>query len=70
LAINLSSHRVGSSVGTVQFLSENQAAEAAVALWAFLHGFAQLEGVGAIDDTKPTSSFEFGLKAWIKAVAK
>jgi len=49
---------------------EAKAAECSVALWAFLHGFAELDSAGAIDGGKPASSFEFGLKAWIVAAKK
>jgi AcrR family transcriptional regulator len=41
--------------------------EATVALWAFLHGMASLQSVDAFDDDKPFSSFDFGLKAWMRA---
>jgi len=51
-----------------QLTGNKKAPEAAVALWAFLHGFAALDGAGAIGEEKPASSFEFGLKAWIVAV--
>ena len=41
--------------------------EAAVALWAFLHGIASLQSAQAFNEEKPVSSFEFGLSAWIEA---
>ena len=41
-----------------------RAAEAAVALWAFLHGMVQLEAVKNLE--KPEVSFEFGLDAWLE----
>jgi hypothetical protein len=41
--------------------------EAAVALWAFLHGIAALQSAQAFNEEKPVSSFEFGLSAWIEA---
>ena len=41
--------------------------EAAVALWAFLHGIAALQSAQAFNEEKPGSSFEFGLSAWIEA---
>lgn len=41
---------------------------AAVALWAFLHGFAALDAAGALGEGKPAISFEFGLKAWLASV--
>jgi AcrR family transcriptional regulator len=44
-----------------------KAQEAAVALWAFLHGIAALQSAQAFNEEKPASSFEFGLSAWIQA---
>ncbi len=44
-----------------------QTPEAAVALWAFLHGMTALEAAGVLGSQKPTSSFEFGLQLWIAA---
>jgi AcrR family transcriptional regulator len=41
--------------------------EAAVALWAFLHGIASLQSAQAFNEEKPVRSFEFGLSAWIDA---
>jgi AcrR family transcriptional regulator len=38
-------------------------ADAAVALWAYLHGFVALERAGVIGARKPWSSFEAGLGA-------
>ena len=46
---------------------EERAPEAAVALWAFLHGMTGLEAAGVFGDRKPASSFEFGLGIWIRA---
>jgi AcrR family transcriptional regulator len=46
---------------------EKKAPEAAVALWAFLHGMTVLEAAGVLGEQKPTSSFEFGLRMWIEA---
>lgn len=48
---------------------EHRAAEAAVALWAFLHGIAVLEAAGVFGERKPVSSFEFGLRLWIDAAS-
>jgi AcrR family transcriptional regulator len=48
---------VGSVVG-----AEN-AASAAVALWAFLHGFTLLERAAILSDEKPRSGFQAGLEA-------
>ncbi len=46
---------------------EERAPEAAVALWAFLHGMTALEAAGVFGERKPVSSFDFGLRTWIKA---
>ncbi len=46
---------------------EEKAPEAALALWAFLHGMTELEAAGVFGNRKPVSSFEFGLEMWIKA---
>jgi AcrR family transcriptional regulator len=39
--------------------------EAAVALWALLHGAATLEAGQVHGELKPASGFEFGLNAWL-----
>ena len=44
-----------------------KAPEAAVALWAFLHGMASLEAAEVFSSGKPLSSFDFGIKAWAAA---
>lgn len=44
-----------------------RAQEAAVALWAFLHGITVLESAGVFGDQKPSSGFAFGLEMWIHA---
>lgn len=44
-----------------------KAQEAAVALWAFLHGIAALQSAQVFSEEKPASSFDFGLSAWIQA---
>ena len=49
---------------------DEKAPEAAVALWAFLHGITALEAAGVFGERKPASSFEFGLRMWISAAAK
>lgn len=49
---------------------DEKAPEAAVALWAFLHGITALEAAGVFGERKPASSFEFGLRMWIRAAAK
>lgn len=46
-----------------------RAPEATVALWAFLHGVTVLEAAGVFGDTKPVSSFHFGLKMWVAAAS-
>ena len=48
---------------------EPRAPEAAIVLWAFLHGFTALETAQVFGDRKPVSSFEFGLKMWIEAAS-
>jgi AcrR family transcriptional regulator len=44
---------------------EAHAKEAAVALWALLHGGATLEAGQVLGENKPASGFEFGLNAWL-----
>jgi AcrR family transcriptional regulator len=41
--------------------------QAAVALWAMLHGMAALQSVNAFNAEKPRSSLEFALTAWMQA---
>lgn len=48
---------------------EKRAPEAAVALWAFLHGMTALEAAGVFGERKPASSFEFGLRTWLNAAS-
>ena len=48
---------------------EPRAPEAAIVLWAFLHGFTALETAQVFGERKPVSSFEFGLKMWIEAAS-
>jgi AcrR family transcriptional regulator len=45
-----------------------KAPEAAVALWAFLHGFVEFKIAGLFDEGKPIKGFEWGVDAWFKAV--
>ena len=52
-----------------RFYGEARAPEAAVALWAFLHGMTVLEAARVFGQRKPASSFEFGLRMWIKAAS-
>lgn len=46
---------------------EDRATEASVALWAYLHGIAQLKARRMFDPGKPDMTFKFGLNAWIAA---
>jgi len=46
-----------------------RAAQASVALWAFLHGAVTLEAGQVLGETKPASGLEFGLDAWLMAVS-
>lgn len=41
--------------------------QAAVALWAMLHGMAALQSVNAFNREKPRNSLEFALSAWLDA---
>jgi len=41
--------------------------EASVALWAYLHGIAELEAIHVFGKEKPGKSFDFGLNAWLAA---
>ena len=45
------------------------AAQAAVALWAFLHGAVALEAAEVFGASKPASGLGFGLDAWFMAVS-
>jgi hypothetical protein len=47
----------------------SRAAEASVALWAFLHGAVALEAAQVFGERKPASGLEFGLDAWLMAVS-
>ena len=44
------------------------AAQASVALWAFLHGAVALEAAEVFGDSKPASGIGFGLDAWFMAL--
>jgi AcrR family transcriptional regulator len=58
-----------SVVGLVeQVVEPERAASAAVALWAFLHGFVQLESVAILGDQKPRSGFEVGLEVFLSGL--
>ena len=43
--------------------------EASVALWAYLHGIAQLEAIKVFGTEKPGKTFDFGLDAWLMAAS-
>jgi AcrR family transcriptional regulator len=47
----------------------DRAAQASVALWAFLHGAVALEAAQVLGERKPASGLEFGLDAWFTAVS-
>jgi AcrR family transcriptional regulator len=48
----------------------DRAAQASVALWAFLHGAVALEAAEVLGESKPVSGLGFGLDAWFMAVSK
>ena len=48
---------------------EQRAPEAAIVLWAFLHGMTDLEAARVFGERKPVTSFEFGLEMWIRAAS-
>jgi AcrR family transcriptional regulator len=48
----------------------DRAAQASVALWAFLHGAATLKAAQVLGEIKPASGLEFGFEAWLTAVSK
>ena len=47
----------------------DRAAQASVALWAFLHGAVALEAAQVLGERRPASGLEFGLDAWFMAVS-
>jgi AcrR family transcriptional regulator len=47
----------------------DQAAQASVALWAFLHGAVALDAAEVFGESKPASGLGFGLDAWFMAVS-
>jgi AcrR family transcriptional regulator len=47
----------------------DRAAQASVALWAFLHGAVALEAAQVLGGIKPASGLEFGFEAWLMAVS-
>ena len=57
-------------VGEVRRVSgERRKQEAAVSLWAVLHGMAALQSAGAFNPEKPRSSLGFALTAWMKGAS-
>jgi AcrR family transcriptional regulator len=48
----------------------DRAAEASVALWAFLHGAVALEAAQVFGERKPEAGLEFGFDAWLMAVSR
>jgi AcrR family transcriptional regulator len=46
-----------------------RAAQASVALWAFLHGAATLEAAQVLGEIKPASGLDFGFEAWLIAAS-
>jgi hypothetical protein len=54
--------------GTGRIAGSDRAAQASVALWAFLHGVVTLEAAQVFGESKPASGLEFGLDAWLMAV--
>jgi AcrR family transcriptional regulator len=58
------------TVGQVERIAgSDRAAQASVALWAFLHGAVTLESAQVFGENKPASGLEFGLDAWLMAVS-
>src|ERR1700683_5124038 len=47
----------------------DRAAQASVALWAFLHGAVTLEAAQVLGEIKPASGLEFGFEAWLAAAS-
>jgi AcrR family transcriptional regulator len=47
----------------------DRAAQASVALWAFLHGAVALEAAQMLGEIKPASGIEFGFEAWLMAAS-
>jgi AcrR family transcriptional regulator len=47
----------------------DRAAQASVALWAFLHGAVTLEAAQVLGEIKPASGLEFGFEAWMTAAS-
>jgi AcrR family transcriptional regulator len=56
-------------VGLVEHaVGQEKAARAAFALWAFLHGFIQLESAALLGEQKPQSGFQVGLEAFLSGL--
>jgi hypothetical protein len=55
--------------GTGRIAGSDRAAQASVALWAFLYGAVTLEAAQVFGESKPASGLEFGLDAWLMAVS-
>ena len=56
-------------VGLVEnTVGQDIAASAAVALWAFLHGFIQLESAAILGEQKPLSGFQVGLEVFLSGL--
>lgn len=56
-------------VGLVEdVVGTERAASATVALWAFLHGFTQLERAAILSEQKPRSGFQVGLEAFLSGL--
>ncbi len=77
MSLHASGHDATSHLGLWAFTVEqvqriagsNRAAQASVALWAFLHGAVALEAAQVLGEIKPASGLEFGFEAWLKAVS-
>ncbi len=52
-----------------QVVSKENAPAAAVGLWAFVHGFIQLERAAILGEMKPRSGFQFGLEAFLAGLS-
>lgn len=48
----------------------HRAAQASVALWAFLHGAVMLEAAQVLGELKPANGLVFGFEAWLTAACK
>ncbi|HEY0263781.1 MAG TPA: TetR/AcrR family transcriptional regulator [Granulicella sp.] len=60
---NFVMEHVGALTGT------RHAEEASVALWAYLHGIAELEAIKVFGNESPGRIFDFGLDAWLVAAS-